>query len=66
MNGNLAHFAAFKAHIGFYPASSGITAFQKELTGFKTSRAGRAGRGLEEHPNLPRFATRLKDQLLTT
>lgn len=37
-NGNLVHFAAFKAHIGFYPTSSGIAAFQKELSSYKTSR----------------------------
>lgn len=38
LNGNLVHFAAFKAHIGFYPTSSGITAFKKELIEYKTSR----------------------------
>jgi uncharacterized protein YdhG (YjbR/CyaY superfamily) len=38
LNGNLVHFAAFSHHIGFYPTSSGITAFKKELTGYKTSR----------------------------
>ncbi len=31
-NGNLVHFAAFKKHIGFYPASSGIEAFKEELS----------------------------------
>jgi len=29
--GNLVHFAAFKNHIGFYPAPSAIKAFKKEL-----------------------------------
>lgn len=29
--GNLIHFAAFKNHIGMYPAPSGIEAFQAEL-----------------------------------
>lgn len=29
--GNLIHFAAFKNHIGMYPAPSGIAAFQEEL-----------------------------------
>ena len=38
LNGNLVHFAAFKSHIGFYPTSSGITAFQKELSQFKSSK----------------------------
>jgi uncharacterized protein YdhG (YjbR/CyaY superfamily) len=28
---NLVYFAAFKNHIGFYPAPSGIAAFEKEL-----------------------------------
>jgi uncharacterized protein YdhG (YjbR/CyaY superfamily) len=37
-NGNLVHFAAFKRHIGFYPAPSGITAFQQELQSYKTSK----------------------------
>ena len=32
LKGNLVHFAAFKNHIGFYPTSSGITAFKKELS----------------------------------
>src|SRR6202030_3401408 len=32
LNGNLVHFAAFKNHIGFYPTSSGIEAFKKELS----------------------------------
>lgn len=38
LNGNLVHFAAYKKHIGFYPASSGIAAFQKDLTGYKSSK----------------------------
>lgn len=28
---NLIHFAAMKGHLGFYPASSGVTAFKDEL-----------------------------------
>lgn len=36
--GNLVHFAANKAHIGFYPSPSGITNFEKELKAFKTSK----------------------------
>jgi uncharacterized protein YdhG (YjbR/CyaY superfamily) len=38
LNGNLVHFAAFKNHISFFPTSSGITAFEKELSAYKTSR----------------------------
>jgi uncharacterized protein YdhG (YjbR/CyaY superfamily) len=38
LNGNLVHFAAYKNHIGFYPAPSGIVAFEKELSVFKTSK----------------------------
>jgi uncharacterized protein YdhG (YjbR/CyaY superfamily) len=30
-HGNLVHFAAFKNHIGFYPAPSGIEAFKADL-----------------------------------
>jgi len=36
--GNLVHFAAFKNHIGFYPAPTGIEAFKKELSSYKTSK----------------------------
>ena len=32
LKGNLVHFAAFKNHIGFYPAPRGIEKFQKELS----------------------------------
>jgi uncharacterized protein YdhG (YjbR/CyaY superfamily) len=38
LHGNLVHFAAFKNHIGFYPTSSGILHFKKELSGYKLSR----------------------------
>lgn len=37
-NGVLVYFAAHKNHIGFYPASRGISMFQEELTHFKTSK----------------------------
>ena len=36
--GNLVHFAAFKIHIGFYPAPSAIIAFKKDLTAYVTSK----------------------------
>ena len=32
LKGNLVHFAAFKTHIGFYPAPRGIEAFRDELS----------------------------------
>lgn len=35
---NLAHFAGFKAHIGFYPTPSGIEAFKKELSAYKGAK----------------------------
>lgn len=35
---NLVHFAAFKKHIGFYPAPSGISAFEKELSAYKSAK----------------------------
>jgi len=38
LNGNLVHFAAFRNHIGFYPTGSGIAAFQKELSKYKSSK----------------------------
>jgi uncharacterized protein YdhG (YjbR/CyaY superfamily) len=36
--GNLVHFAAFKNHIGFYPAPSGIEAFREQLSGYKGAK----------------------------
>jgi uncharacterized protein YdhG (YjbR/CyaY superfamily) len=38
LKGNLAHFAAFKHHIGFYPAPSGIAAFQEALSRYKGAK----------------------------
>lgn len=38
LKGNLVHFAAFKKHIGFYPAPSGIEAFKQELSAYESSK----------------------------
>lgn len=38
LHGNLVHFAAYKNHIGFYPTSSGIAAFQQEISNYKNSK----------------------------
>jgi len=38
LKGNLVHFAAFKHHIGFYPAPTGIEAFKVELSVYKTAK----------------------------
>ncbi|MDF2926177.1 MAG: hypothetical protein K0R57_5091 [Paenibacillaceae bacterium] len=38
LHGNLVHFAAFKKHVGFYPAPSGIEAFKEELAVYKSSK----------------------------
>jgi uncharacterized protein YdhG (YjbR/CyaY superfamily) len=38
LNGNLVHFAAYKNHIGFYPAPSGIEAFRNELADYETAK----------------------------
>lgn len=38
LHSNLVHFAAFKNHIGFYPAPSGIEAFQEELAQYKGAK----------------------------
>ncbi|MDQ6780879.1 MAG: DUF1801 domain-containing protein [Candidatus Eremiobacteraeota bacterium] len=38
LNGTLVYFGAFKNHIGFYPTSSGIRAFQKQLSPYKLTR----------------------------
>lgn len=37
-NGVLVYFAAYKNHIGFYPTPSGVKAFQKEITKYKSSK----------------------------
>ena len=37
-NGMLVYFAAWKNHIGFYPTSSGIKAFRKDLSSFTVSK----------------------------
>jgi uncharacterized protein YdhG (YjbR/CyaY superfamily) len=37
-NGILVYFAAFKNHIGFFPTSSGVAAFTKELAAYDTSK----------------------------
>lgn len=36
--GNLVHFSACKSHLGFYPAPSGIIAFNNQLTQYKCSK----------------------------
>lgn len=38
LNGNLVYFAAYEHHIGFYPTSSGISSFKKELAPYKSSK----------------------------
>lgn len=38
LEGNLVHFAGYKQHIGFYPTPSGITQFQPQLAGYKSSK----------------------------
>ena len=35
---NLVHFAGYKHHIGFYPTSSGIAAFDDKLSRYKRSK----------------------------
>ena len=37
-HGILVYFAAHKNHIGFYPTSSGIAAFKKELSDYEGSK----------------------------
>ena len=38
LSGPLVYFGAFSKHIGFYPTSSGIAAFEKELSEYKHSK----------------------------
>lgn len=44
LKGILVYFAAYKNHIGFYPTSSGIKAFKKELSVYK------GGKGTVQFP----------------
>ena len=44
LEGNLVHFGGFKTHIGFYPAPTGIQAFEKELAPYM------AGKGTLQFP----------------
>lgn len=38
LKGNLVHFSAYKNHLGFYPGSSGIEAFQRKLLSYKSGK----------------------------
>jgi uncharacterized protein YdhG (YjbR/CyaY superfamily) len=38
LNGMLVYFAGYKNHVGFYPGSGGISAFQKELSFYKGAK----------------------------
>lgn len=38
LNGNLVHFAAYKEHIGFYPAPTGIERFKRELSAYGSGK----------------------------
>lgn len=38
LKGNLVHFAAFKKHIGFYPAPNGIEKFKDELAVYEGAK----------------------------
>ncbi len=38
LEGNLVHYAAFKKHIGFYPAPSGIEKFGEELSKYEGAK----------------------------
>lgn len=39
LNGNMLSFAAYKKHIGVYPAPKGTASFQKELAPYKKAKA---------------------------
>jgi uncharacterized protein YdhG (YjbR/CyaY superfamily) len=44
LNGNLIHFAAYKNHIGIYPAPRGAEEFKKELANYE------GGKGTAQFP----------------
>ena len=37
-HGNLVHFSAYPAHVGFYPGPAAIAAFQDDLRAYDTSK----------------------------
>ena len=39
LNGNLIHFAAFKKHIGLYPAPRGIESFKDEMAPYEGAKS---------------------------
>ena len=66
---NLVHFAAYKNHIGFYPAPSGLKAFENEIAKYKHSK-GAVQFPLDEPLPLPLITKivkfRVKENLETT
>lgn len=38
LNGNLVYFAAFKNHIGFYPRTTAVAKFRKELSKYEGAK----------------------------
>jgi uncharacterized protein YdhG (YjbR/CyaY superfamily) len=38
LNGHLVHFAGFAHHVGFYPTSTGIQAFEDDLAPYKHAK----------------------------
>ncbi|MBI2481398.1 MAG: DUF1801 domain-containing protein [Planctomycetia bacterium] len=38
LQGNLVHLAAFKQHVGFYPAPTGIAKFKRELSAYQGAK----------------------------
>jgi uncharacterized protein YdhG (YjbR/CyaY superfamily) len=60
LNGNLVHFAVLKGHIGFYPTSSGIEAFNAIPAAIHTggmdaaASRGHAGQRAKERHQQPR------------
>jgi len=57
--GNLVHFAAYKNHIGFYPAPLGLTAFKKEIEKYKHSK-GAVQFPIDKKPTLDLIARIVK------
>ena len=53
LNGMLVYFAAHTNHIGLYPMASGIEAFQKELSAYKSAK------GSVQFPNDKPLPTKL-------
>lgn len=59
LHGNLVHFAAFKNHIGLYPGSAGVAAFEDQLDNYVHAK------GSIQFPHIKALPTGLIKKIVT-